>query len=359
MGGVGRYIRTLVSGLSLEPEVEVVAFGRDADREVLAEDLGAVVRWKRFEPRPFGVLEQVALPRFLSCLRADVAHSPYFNFPLLSALPVVVTLHDLVWFHSEYVPALRSAGIYARFMCRRAAKRAMVLTVSEAMQAEISQTLLVPADRILVVPNAVSRRFQGLLVQARPEARKDRTVLYVGTFKKWKRLDVLLRAVATLVRRGVDVRLFLAGMPARTANLDVARLSRALGLESAVSYLGPVSDRELARLYVTADVYVTPSEHEGFGLTTLEALAAGCPVVAADLPVHREVAGDAALYFAPGDSSSLADALEKVLRSRETRLELSRVGVMRATKFTETRMAQAAVRAYRSSLGPRHKTMLI
>jgi glycosyltransferase involved in cell wall biosynthesis len=94
-----------------------------------------------------------------------------------------------------------------------------------------------------------------------------------------------------------------------------------------------VERAELPAWYGGAGAFVFPSKQETFGLPVLEAMACGTPVIASDIPVHREIAGEGALFFPPLDAHALADALLAVLESPGLKAELRERGLERAASF--------------------------
>ena len=116
-------------------------------------------------------------------------------------------------------------------------------------------------------------------------------------------------------------------------------------------HLGYVSAGELAALYGGAEMVVLPSFYEGFGLPAVEALRAGAPLVASDIPVLREVAGDAALYAPPDRPDLWAARVAELLKSPELREDLRRRGRERARRFDWRRTAGETVEAFRTAAG--------
>ena len=106
-------------------------------------------------------------------------------------------------------------------------------------------------------------------------------------------------------------------------------------------------DPELRALYASATVFAFPSLHEGFGLPVLEAMVAGVPVVASDIPAIREVAGDAAVLVPPGDADAWPEAVSRVLESPSLQAELAGTGRRRAALFSWARMAEATLGVYK------------
>jgi glycosyltransferase involved in cell wall biosynthesis len=115
---------------------------------------------------------------------------------------------------------------------------------------------------------------------------------------------------------------------------EVRQTTRSLGLEQDVLYLDYVSNEELFSYYGLADLYVYPSSEEGFGLTPLEAMACGCPVVTSRTSSLPEVVGDAAVLVNPTDPEELAGAMDQVLSDPDLRRSLVQKGSKRAKEFS-------------------------
>ena len=122
----------------------------------------------------------------------------------------------------------------------------------------------------------------------------------------------------------------------------------ALHLEDDVELAGWIAEDRLAALYRGASVYVFPSLFEGFGLPLLEAMARGCPVVASDIPVLREVGGDAVVYVDALNPSAMASAVSRVVGDASTREALASAGRAHAAAFTWARTAAATAEVFRT-----------
>jgi len=128
--------------------------------------------------------------------------------------------------------------------------------------------------------------------------------------------------------------------------------ARELGIDRDLVVLGTVSDAELRRWYWAADAFVFPSVKEGFGLVVLEALAAGLPVIATDIPVFRSYLdnGETALLSSPGDAGALAEAMATVIRDDALRRRLGTAGPEVAARFSWDRTAAQHADLYRGVL---------
>ncbi len=315
---------------------------RDLDLVVLTdrpEVFGAIPTVRLTGPRPF--VDQVVVPRLLKRLRPDVYHNTKNVLPLLSPRRSVVTVHDLACWHFPETFSL-PARLYLRAHTLHAVRRATrVITVSEHARRDLVATLGAPEAKLRVVHHGVDDAFRAPAPLPRVDL-PGRYVLSVGTIQARKNLDVLVRAVGRLRdREGIDVTLAIAGRRGwKTRAFDEA--CRA----TPVRLLGAVPDEALPALYAGAAAFVQPSSYEGFGLTAVEAMASGAPVVVADAGSLPEVVGEAALLVPPRDEAALADALKQLLDRDGPARALREAGRARARRFTWEASAAAHAAVY-------------
>jgi glycosyltransferase involved in cell wall biosynthesis len=168
------------------------------------------------------------------------------------------------------------------------------------------------------------------------------TVLGVSKHGINKEFDVLVRALALLRDRFPTLRLTLTGTPeeSRWSRRSVAIADR-LGVSESVCFAGDVPNPRIPELIQASRLLVFPTWCESFGLPLAEALAMGAPAVAADIPACREVGGDAATYYAPGDAQSLATAIADILASPARAAALSAAALIQGQQFTWRANAEA------------------
>lgn len=202
-----------------------------------------------------------------------------------------------------------------------------VVTVSEQSRDEICEYFRVPRDRVDVVYNGAD----SLAVTASAEAADEAPVALVfGRHGAAKNVHRVLDAAAALPA-GSPLRIRVIGQLDPT----LEPYARSVGVPAErMTWVGPVSDEELAKEYSRARVFVWPSLHEGFGIPPLEAQALGTPVIASDIPINREILGDSARYFAPHNAGALADQLQAVTDGDELHTELAEAGRRNAARFT-------------------------
>lgn len=276
--------------------------------------------------------EQTALRRAVAADAPDVFFAPAYTAPLGIRVPLAVTIHDISFVaHPEWFGWRE--GLRRRWLTRRAADgAAVVFTDSQFSRSEIEQRLRVDPGRVRVIPPGVSPRSNRVSNVSRTP-----TVLFVGSLFNRRRLPDLIAAFARATSALPTARLVIVGDDRTWPHQDLPAVATAHGVADRTEFRSYVTDDELARLYGEASVFAFLSEYEGFGLTPLEALAAGVPPVVLDTPVAREVYGDAAAYVAPGDIDGTAAALRRFLASPdESRDLLARAPAVLARYSWET-----------------------
>jgi glycosyltransferase involved in cell wall biosynthesis len=263
----------------------------------------------------------VELPRRAREANADVLHHPLPAFSTAAGCPQVVTVHDLAFERLPecFDPVYRT---YASRTHRRAARRAAaVVAVSQTTARDAMARWGVDESRIVIARHGPGQEPDTV---RRPRETDPRHFLYVGDDEPRKNLDTLREAHRRYAERaGTDA------LPLILAGLDEL----------------PDAER-LAELYSQAAALVHPSLHEGFGLTPLEAMTTGTPVIAARSPGVTEVCGEAVLYIDPRDPEDLANRLTEIATQPELRKDLGERGRRRAAEFSWARSARSHLEAY-------------
>ena len=255
---------------------------------------------------------------------------------------------------------MRKAMFYPFFMQEVVARRMdRIITGSYNSRASVQQAFALRDGQITTIHDGVDTRvFKPLELPRRPNG-----LLYVGNSDdRNKGARYLIEAAALLRDRGIDFHLTFVDRPgAETAPRMVAELGLGgrvtfVNHERALRGLGRLSDAELARVYNEAQVMVSPSLYEGFGLPAAEAMACGTPVVATTAGAFPEViaAGETGVLVPPGDAVALADAVATMLANPGRRIAMGGAGVERINeRFSWRVCAQRTAALYEDVLSGR------
>ena len=324
--GIGRYIEELVRAMvGLAPEHRYVLLARDPTTSPFmgnasVEHVAADVSW-------YGAAEQMKMPGMIAATRPDLLHVPHWNVPVMSRIPRVVTIHDLILLSEP-----KSAKVSTR--------GPIVSTVKRIGYRLVLRDALVGSRRIGVptqwVADDIRRHFPSLETpidvtgEGMPDpdssvwSDPDTTnpyLLHVGSAYPHKNLDLLLDAWKKLADLHPLLSLILAG----ERDVFMKRLEERVKREELprVRFPGRIPDVDLSGLYARASAFVFPSRNEGFGLPPLEAMAYGCPVVSSNASCLPEVLGSASrakpreegvFFFQPSGTDGIIRAVETVLR---------------------------------------------
>jgi len=300
------------------------------------------------------VLDPLLLP-FELAGQGDLYHSVQLGLPAIGRAPTVLTIHDLAplrWpSHYLRLPYSRVGHAWQYALAKRADA---IIAVSESTKADVVARLGIPAERVRVIPEAVDLSFHPPSQEVGGSVARERFgvpgryVLYVGQFDPRKNMDGLFSAFARAADRDRDLRLVIVGTLGKLAGLMRDALARSRVDPARVVVAGGVDDTTLAALYAGAECLLHAAWLEGFGLTALEALAAGTPVVGYRAGAVAEVVGDAGLLVDEQDPDALGDALVTLLGDESLRSRLRAVAKPRAARFSWDRAADDTLAVYRT-----------
>ncbi len=288
--------------------------------------------------------EQSVLPRLS---RGGLLWSPCNTGPL-SVRRQVVTIHDCAFADHPEAFSRMFASWYAWLIPRLARRARRIITVSRFSAQRLAELCDIDIDRIDVIYNGVSSHMCPAPVEAIAQLRQrsnlpGRYVLSVGSIEPRKNLQRLLTAWQRLAP--ADVGLVLAG--GESAVFRGAGIDR---LPPGVQLAGYVADEDLPTLYSGAEAFVYPSLYEGFGLTVLEAMACGAPVICSRTTSLPEVTGaEAAMLIDPLDVDDIASALGRLLADGQLQGKLRAQGLQRATQFSWDKAAAATAKVLKQA----------
>ncbi len=360
--GIGRYSRSLLAAFARRAPRDVewtllrLRTHPPADPQPLPAHRDLFVRRPRRPELGLLALDAMLLPLEIGVLgNVNVYHSVQLGLPALRRMRAVITVHDLAPLHwPEHYLRLPHASIGHMWQYALAGRADAIIAPSNATARDVTLRLRVPEARVRVIPEAVDETFAP---PPREEGRRlarerfgipERYVLYVGQFDPRKNMDGLLGAFARAAEDDGALRLVIAGELGKLSAHLGAALERTRAPRERVVVTGFVDDAILAALYAGAECLLHAALLEGFGLTPLESLAAGTPVVGYDAGAVAEVVGDAGVLVDPAEPDALAEALRNVLSSDALATTLRARAKPRAALFSWDTAAERTLEVYRS-----------
>ena len=323
--GIGRYVREIVRRWAAQPQRARVSL-LVPERATWFARTGYL--------RELGAGE-LAVRHRTAARALDVVWYPWNGMSWVAGRTSVATLHDASLFTLPPPDAAVCEREQRPFRLAAAVAQ-RIITDSQFSKSELLRHLGLDPDSVDVIHLGVNSVFAhaGQAPSGLAGPANGPYVLFVGEPEERKGMATLIDAMA-LLPEGLrqETELVIAGA---TGQYPMPIVPPSVRVRS----LGWVEDATLACLYAGARALVYPSRYEGFGLPIVEAMAAGTPVVAADVPGLREAGGEAALYVAPGDAAGLAAALERVLSEPALAAELVRRGRLRAAELSWDTTAQ-------------------
>ncbi|MCP4179656.1 MAG: glycosyltransferase family 4 protein [bacterium] len=378
--GIGTYLKGLISFLLNDSHtINLILNAGDHKNFNRLEHYN--LKLLKCDSNIYSILEQIKLKQIIKNNKPALFWSPHYNIPIFCKCPLLVTIHDCA--HLA-MPEIYGKSLikkaYVKFMFSRIkAKASHIITVSKFSKSEIIKYTGIEPERISVIYNGVDRDWGLLasgsgivedknLTQVRSRQQEVRNsfnhskfktqnstllpnpqppttshqppyIIYVGNVKPHKNLLRLLQAFE-LIKDEVECNLVIVGKKDGFITVDRSVIKFAERLGARVKFTGYLSDEELKNFLVNAEIMVFPSLYEGFGLPPLEAMAAGVPTCVSDIPVLKEICGEAAEYFDPYDIEAIGASIKKLLKNELRKKELVRLGQERVKQFTWKKSAE-------------------
>ena len=353
--GVGRFVEEILHEGGRRADLDLVAYaitwrGGQRLEEILPAGVAAAAG-RRLPARPlrraWQHLDHPSIDRWLG--PADVVHGTNFLVPPTTARSVL-TVHDLTYLHH---PEMCTDDVlqYRQLVPRALRRGAMVHTVSEFVRREVMEHYALAPERVVAVPNGISRTdLRADAAAGRQLAGGSRYLLWVGTVEPRKDLPTLVAAFDLVADQDPDVRLVLAGQDGWGAEELTGVLAEARHGQRIIR-LGRIGEQARVDLLGGALSLVMASRYEGFGLPAGEAMVAGTPVIATAVGGLTELVGDAGVLVEPADVEALAQAIVDLIDDEPRRRLLARSGQQRAEAFTWARTVDGLAGLWRRMAG--------
>jgi len=316
---------------------------------------------KRLDVKKITTRRYLSLPKAYKLARfvrtqGSIVHLPnqhFARYAIFLNRPFIVTVHDLARCCFNYDQETITEKILLNLDKRYIKRASHIIAISQSTKSDLVKYLNIPESKISVIYNGVDHNIfkpyepyqmspYHVTLSHKPY------ILYVGSERRRKNLGRLFEAFAMLRQEFPKLKLVKIGGLGRSKQLRSEMLKKlsSLGITEDVTFVDYISELELAYYYSSATLLAYPSLYEGFGLPPLEAMACGCPVVTANTSSLPEVVGEAGIMVNPYDTSSLVQAIRRVLTDDKLRDNMVRRGLEQSKKFSWEKTAELTLQVY-------------
>jgi len=288
------------------------------------------------------------LPGYLRKNPVDIYLTQYITpFFVPKKIKIITIVHDISFnFYPQFIKwrDLFFLKLLIPLSLRRADK---IVGVSKFTHDEIIKYYKIDPQKVDWIHNAVSEDF---MVQDVSEEKikavkekynlPEKFILYLGTLQPRKNIVALLEAYNLARPEMEEMKLVIAGGKGHNFDKNIEKFIKKYKLEKNIIMPGFIDEEDKAAVMKAAQLFVFPSFYEGFGIPILEAMSAGVPVIASDIPPHREIAGKAVLFFNPNIPGELSQKISEIMNSSVLRENLAAEGLKQAEKFSWKRTAE-------------------
>ncbi|TFF34734.1 glycosyltransferase family 4 protein [Mucilaginibacter psychrotolerans] len=307
---------------------------------------------------PYFIWEQFLLPKACKKIKADILHCTANTAPLNSTVPLILTLHDVIFLEQNNLLTKSSwyqrlGNMYRKALVGRIAKKAVkVITVSDFQKKLIIEKLGIAEDKIEVIHNGVDNRFFDKVndgdLQAKLQAYglKRGYIFFMSNSAPRKNTIGVLKAYAKLlILNSFSPRLLMKGI-SEAELTKLLKQENLLWMKGYIDTMKYIPQNDLPAIYQGASMLWFPSFSEGFGLPIIEAMASGTPVVTSNVSCMPEIAGDAALLVNPNKPNEIATAAYQILNLPLLKYSLIQAGQKRAASFSWDAATKKTVAIY-------------
>ncbi len=318
---------------------------------------------------PYPVWEQFALPKAARKEGCDILHCTSNTAPLNPGIPLVITLHDIIYMES--ISILKKGGtwyqktgnMYRRFVVPRVMKISdKIITVSEFEKNRIKEFFGFPAedDRLVAIYNGVSEHFRKIDDLTELQRVKelyhlpDRFLFFLGNTDPKKNTKGTLKAFSDYLKKtGDDMHLVMLDYEQNALEKILSDIGDK-ELINKIILTGYVINTDLPAIYNLCKVFLYPSLRESFGIPMLEAMCCGAPVITSNTACMPEVSGGAACIVNPFNPEEITAGIEKILSDKAYRLDIIEKGFRKSARFSWKNMAKQVLELYETVFNKYH-----
>ncbi len=355
--GIGRYVMQLIKHLaSIDSKNKYTLFVRSktAPRVPKASNFKTIAA----DIQHYTLSEQLKFSSIINSQKLDLVHFPHFNTPFLTRTPFVVTIHDLLWHEvkgysvttlNPLMYTFKYLG-YKAIVSQSVNKSQHIITPSKWIKNKVTDRFQVDPGKITVTYEGVDRVYSKTPRALKADLNiKSPFIVYTGSLYPHKNVNTLIKALAK-INRASRKKISLVIVSARNIFTDKTRaLASKMGQKQHVIFTNFLPDDDLRNLYSKARALIQPSTSEGFGLTGLEAMAAGLPVISSNAASLPEIYEEAALFFNPQKSDELVSHIQSLIKKPELAKQLKRAGYKQVKQYSFKKMARQTLKVYENS----------
>jgi len=360
--GMDRVALELIKNLQvLDEENEYFIFVKpDEDCNILSDTKNFEI--VEIEGGSYPVWEQLKLPKFAKAYNCDLLHCTSNTAPLALKMPLVITLHDIIFKESSVLEQLASraswyqkiGNLYRRLIVNAIIKKSdKLITVSNFEKQNISKIYNLDDTKIRTVHNGVNKNFTSVIdINKKQEIKElynlpERFLFHFGNTDPRKNTARVLKAFDRYLKtKDSEIKLVLAGLNEDNLHSILKEIDLIVELRDNIVLTGYVADKDLPVIFNLSEVFLFPSLREGFGIPIIEAMACGVAVITSNTSSMPEVAGDAACLINPNSTESIYNAIDRVLTDLQYKDQLIRNGFQQCTNFSWENMAKNVLEVY-------------
>jgi glycosyltransferase involved in cell wall biosynthesis len=356
--GLQRTLILLIRALGADPSNHLLVFapkdvpgdlGFSPNVEIHRTGFKGAQRLRRLFFRHFSMM------RLSYKYNAGLFHGPCYYLPMSMSLPSVVTVHDLIALTHSNLVSDASRRLFARALPASLKRATRIVTPTRHVKDQLVGRMKIDPSKVDVVPWYADGNPGSIGEHEKDQLRRqmslpEKFILFVGRLERKKNLPALIKSFwAMQMAEHFPHKLIICGPPGNATN-EIEHIIQTLAAAKSVVFTGYLEDNLLDKVYQLADAVAVPSLEEGFGLTALEAMARGTPVICSDIPALREICGDAASYALPPDLKAWRGWLTKICAEPKSFTRQISDGLKRVKLFNEKSYAAAMGESYRKTL---------
>ncbi|MEI6851038.1 MAG: glycosyltransferase family 1 protein [Candidatus Saccharibacteria bacterium] len=344
MSGVANYTKMLVESLNGDRNIETHASYFNFLNRQPIPNLSIKKSLEKNSIIPLRIYAKLqsysfAPPFDVNLSKVDLTIFPNFaTWPSMKSRLRATVIHDLTYIRFPDTVDEKNLVHLKRVVPRSIKEADFIITISEAVKSELMKEFDLPPDKCVITtipPDDKYHHKNDNEIHDKYGIPTKKFIYFIGNLEPRKDLPTLIKAYCKLpTAMKKEYSLIMAGGNGWKTENSRKAIKNAQKNSENVAHIGFVDDDDAAAFYQKATMFVMPSIYEGFGMPILESMASGCPVIASDIPVLKEVGGDAALYAKAGDSDDFKEVIEKLIKDTGLQKKLVQLGKQNLKNFS-------------------------